>query len=41
MQSRLRGNTRLLWFLIAILAILTILDDYQGWRFLLLGLAYA
>jgi uncharacterized protein (DUF58 family) len=41
MQSRLRGNTRLLWFLIAILAILTILDDYQGWRFLLLGLACA
>jgi len=40
MQPRvnLRGRARLLLILILILAVLTIIDGYQGWRFLLLGL---
>jgi uncharacterized protein (DUF58 family) len=37
-HSRVTSRTRLVPALLAILAILTILDDYQGWRFLLLGL---
>jgi uncharacterized protein (DUF58 family) len=41
MQTRISGKTRLLWFLIALLVILTILDDYQGWRLLLFGLLTA
>lgn len=41
MQTRISSKTRLLWFLIVILVVLTFLDDYQGWRFLLLGLGGA
>ena len=40
-HSRVTSRTRLAPALLAILAILTILDDYQGWRFLLLGLGGA
>jgi hypothetical protein len=40
-HSRVTSRTRLVPVLLAILAILTILDDYQGWRFLLLGLGGA
>jgi uncharacterized protein (DUF58 family) len=40
-HSRVTSRTRLAPVLLAILAILTILDDYQGWRFLLLGLGGA
>jgi uncharacterized protein (DUF58 family) len=40
-QSRVTSRTRLIPALLAILVILTILDDYQGWRFLLLGLGGA
>ena len=40
-QTRVTGKTRLVQVLVIILAILVILDDYQGWRFLLLGLAGA
>jgi uncharacterized protein (DUF58 family) len=35
------GKTRLLFILVVILSVLSIIDDYQGWRFLLLGLGGA
>jgi uncharacterized protein (DUF58 family) len=41
MQTRINSKTRLLWLLTGVLVVLTFLDDYQGWRFLLLGLAGA
>lgn len=43
MQSRIHteGKTRLLLVLVLILSVLSIIDDYQGWRFLLMGLGSA
>jgi uncharacterized protein (DUF58 family) len=38
-QVRIYGRPRLLITLVCILLVLSIIDDYQGWRFLLLGLA--
>jgi uncharacterized protein (DUF58 family) len=40
-QTQITGKTRLVLALVILLAILVILDDYQGWRFLLLGLGGA
>jgi uncharacterized protein (DUF58 family) len=40
-QIRSRGNAPIFLFLILILTILTIIDDYQGWRLLLIGLVVA
>ncbi|MEW5872125.1 MAG: DUF58 domain-containing protein [Chloroflexota bacterium] len=41
MQTRvqIRAKTRLLAALVIVLLVLAVFDDYQGWRFLLLGLA--
>lgn len=38
-QPRLRAHTRLLLFLVILLAVLSAVDEYAGWRFLLFGLA--
>ena len=37
-QIRIQARTRLLIFLVIVLLVLAIIDDYQGWRFLFLGL---
>jgi len=38
LQTHVRGRTRLLLALILFLGVMTIIDDYRGWRFLLLAL---
>lgn len=37
-QTRVKGNDRFLLALLLLLTLLVIIDDYRGWRFLLIGL---
>jgi uncharacterized protein (DUF58 family) len=38
-QTSVKGNSRLIPVLVLVLAILTVIDDFRGWRLLLIGLA--